>query len=71
LGTKFKEAVVIKFKLIYYPGIFVEKLKKTAEHCSQDNQSTGQDLNLGPLKFQTLVLTTLPKHWVMYFWEQN
>jgi hypothetical protein len=43
--------------LRYYPGIFVDGLKKTMKNLSQNSWSPGRDLNLGPLEYEAGVLT--------------
>jgi hypothetical protein len=42
----------------YYPCIRLEELRKTTKNISQDSWSQGQDLNLGPPKYEAAVLTT-------------
>jgi hypothetical protein len=36
--------------LRYYPGIYLEGLRKTMKNLSHYSQSSGQDLNLAPPK---------------------
>jgi hypothetical protein len=48
----------------YYPGIFLEKLRKTTKDLSQDMRSTDRDLNPGSVKYEAGVLTTEPRHTV-------
>jgi hypothetical protein len=44
--------------LRYYPGIFLEGLRKTTKNLRQDSQSQGRDLNMGPTEYEAGVLTT-------------
>jgi hypothetical protein len=46
--------------LWYYPGICLERMRKTTENLSQDSQSPGQDLKMGPTKYEAGLLTTRP-----------
>jgi hypothetical protein len=41
----------------YYPGIFLEGLRKTTKNLSQDIQALGRDLNLGPPEYEGLSLS--------------
>jgi hypothetical protein len=50
-----KEAVVT---LRYYPGIFLEGLRKATKNLSRDSQSLGLDLNPGPYEHETGFLIT-------------
>jgi hypothetical protein len=47
--------------LIYYPGIYLQELRKPTKDLSQGNRSPGRDLNAGPLKYEAAVLTTRPR----------
>jgi hypothetical protein len=49
-----KEVVVAKFKVLDQHG----GTEKTISNLSQDSRSLGRDLNLGPPKYETGVLTT-------------
>jgi hypothetical protein len=49
-----KEVVVAKCKVLGQRG----GTEKTIRNLSQDSRSVGQDLNLGPPKYETGVLTT-------------
>jgi hypothetical protein len=40
------------------PAPFQQHMRKTMEKLSQDSQSSGQDLNLGPPEYKTEMLTT-------------
>jgi hypothetical protein len=44
---KWKEAVVVKFKVGYYPGIWPQELRQTNENLSQNSVSPGRDMNPG------------------------
>jgi hypothetical protein len=50
-----------KFLLRYYSSIFLDDTKKTKKNFSQDNQSLGQILNLGPPEYKERVITTTPQ----------
>jgi hypothetical protein len=45
--------------LRYYPGICLEGWRKTMRILSQNSQSPGWDLNLGPPKYEARGLTTI------------
>jgi hypothetical protein len=47
--------------LRYYPGIFLEGLRKTTKALSQDNRFPCQDLNSGPTEYEAGVLSTRPR----------
>jgi hypothetical protein len=47
--------------LRYYPHIFLEGLRKTTIHFSQDSWSPQQATNQGPSRYETGVLTTRPQ----------
>jgi hypothetical protein len=51
-----KEAVVA---LRYYPNICVEELRNSIKTVSQDNRSSGSDLNPGPLEYEEVLITRL------------
>jgi hypothetical protein len=38
--------------LNFYTGIFLEGLRKTSKHISQDSQSPGRYLNPGPSEYE-------------------
>jgi hypothetical protein len=42
----------------YYPGIFLEKPRKTIKILNQDIQSPGRDFNLEPSEYKAGMLTT-------------
>jgi hypothetical protein len=42
----------------YYPGIFLEELKKITKPLNQYSRSLGRDLNRGPPKYGSGQLTT-------------
>jgi hypothetical protein len=44
--------------LRHYPGICLERLRKTTKILSQDSRSLGQDLNPGPPEYEPGVLIT-------------
>jgi hypothetical protein len=44
--------------LSYYPGIYLEGLRRGMENLSQVIRSLGQDLKPGPLEYKAGVLTT-------------
>jgi hypothetical protein len=59
-----------------YPGIFLEGLRKTVKHLSQDSRSPGWNLNTGSPEYEAEVLTTRPlrsvillKNWIWKGWE--
>jgi hypothetical protein len=43
---------------MYYPGIRLERLRKTTEILSQDTRSPYRDLNPGPPEYEVGVITT-------------
>jgi hypothetical protein len=43
--------------LRYYPGIFLDRLRKTAKTLRQNSRSLGRDLNLGPPEYEAGVNT--------------
>lgn len=45
----------------YYPGIFLEGLRKTAENLSQVSRPPGRDPKPGPPEYKAGVLTTRPR----------
>jgi hypothetical protein len=45
----------------YYPGICLERLRKTTKNLSQDIPSMGRDLNAGPPEYEVGVLTNRPR----------
>jgi hypothetical protein len=45
----------------YYPGICLERMKKTTKILRQHSQSPSRDLNPRPLTHETGALTTLPR----------
>jgi hypothetical protein len=46
---------------MYYPRIFLDKLRKSTKNLSQDNRSPGPDVKLGSPEYEAGVLTTLPR----------
>jgi hypothetical protein len=44
--------------LKHYPVIRLEKLRKITKERSQDSRSPDRDLDLGPPKYEAVVLTT-------------
>jgi hypothetical protein len=42
----------------YYPGIFLDGLRKTSKTLSQDSRSLGRNLDPGPPEYEAGVLTT-------------
>jgi hypothetical protein len=42
--------------LKYYPGIYLEGLRKMTEILSQQSRSSGRDLNSGPPEYDVRVL---------------
>jgi hypothetical protein len=42
-------------------------LRKTTQNLTQDSRSPGRDLNLGPPKYEALVLTTRLRHSLVVF----
>jgi hypothetical protein len=53
----------------YYPGICLERLKKTMKTLSQDSRSPGRDLNPEPPEYEARVLTTLPWCLFLFLWD--
>jgi hypothetical protein len=45
----------------YYPGISLEKLRKTTNNFSQYSRYPGRDLNKGPPEYEAGVLTSQPR----------
>jgi hypothetical protein len=50
----------------YAPGICSERLRKTTINLNQDTRSPGSDLNLGRPEYKAGVITTRPRHSVMF-----
>jgi hypothetical protein len=48
--------------LKYYPGIFLEALKKTTENSSQESQRPDRDFNLAPPEYDSRVLLLQQPH---------
>jgi hypothetical protein len=46
--------------LRYFPGIYLDGLRKTTKNLSQDILSPGRDLNPGLTEYESEVLTTRP-----------
>jgi hypothetical protein len=51
--------------LRYYPGIYLEGLRKTTKTLSQGSRSSGLDLNSQPPEYEVAVLTTRPRRSVL------
>jgi hypothetical protein len=51
-----------------YYGICLEE-EENHENLSQDSRCPGRDLNPGPLRYEAGVLTILPQHSVVEFYE--
>jgi hypothetical protein len=64
-----KEATVAKFKVVYNPGICLERLRKTTKNLS-GYQSPGRDFNPGPPEYEAEVLNTRTRNSVK-FWFQS
>jgi hypothetical protein len=47
--------------LRYYPGIFLEGLRKATKNLRQDSRSPGPDLNPGSPEYEPGVPTTRPR----------
>jgi hypothetical protein len=53
--------------LRYYPGIYLEGLRKATIILNQDSLSPGRDLNLGPSEYEAGVLATQLQCSVPYY----
>jgi hypothetical protein len=51
--------------LMYYPGIHLEKLRKTKINLTQENRSPGRDLNSKHSEYEAGVLNTRPRRSVI------
>jgi len=65
LEKKRKEVVVAYFR--YYPGIWLDGLRKNMENPNHDSWSFGKDSNLGLPEYKAALLTTWPWHSVSTF----
>jgi hypothetical protein len=57
--------------LRYYPCICLNGAKKTTRNLSQDRQSPGRDMNLGPPEYKAAVLTIQPRCLVLCYFFLN
>jgi hypothetical protein len=46
---------------LYYPGICLERLRKTTKHVSHNSRSPDRDLNPEPPEYEVGKLTTQPQ----------
>jgi hypothetical protein len=65
MNSNWKDAVMAKLKVAYYPSIRPEEFRKTAKNTCQYSRSPGRDLKQNLPEYDAGVLTTRPRRSVL------